>query len=107
MGRRHHRNMTSQCIALVAIFVAATFAAPVTNGPLLKNWESHGELTENLHLPAVTDDLIASIKATNPEWEAGHNDLFVNATLAQAKVLMGTLQNTDQSTWLPYEAITL
>jgi len=54
--------------------------------------------------PAITDDLIDQIKASNPTYKAGYNPFFVNATLAQAKVLMGSLQHTDKSQWLPHKA---
>merc|ERR1719210_1049315 len=36
-------------------------------------------------------------------WTAGRNTIFEGATLKDAKVLMGTLQNTDRSSFLPYE----
>jgi len=36
-------------------------------------------------------------------WVAGRNIIFEGATLAQAKVRMGTLENTDPSSFLPYK----
>jgi len=90
-------------LLLLAVTVAAAIALPTQQG--LTSWVSHGELQENLNAPAVTDELIASLKAT-ATFEVGINELFINATLADAKVLMGTLQNTDKSTYLPYKEIT-
>jgi len=37
-------------------------------------------------------------------WIAGPNERFEGMTLGEAKTLMGTLQNTDPSTFLPYKA---
>jgi len=73
----------------------------------LANWESHGELLDEaaLGMPAVTDELISKINsAEGVTWTAGRNARFEGATLAELKVLMGTLQDTDKSTHLPYKA---
>jgi len=98
MGGLNQARMSMKVFC--AVLVAAASALPM-NG--LRTWESHGETMDNLDAPAVTSDLISKIKANNPGWEAGENSLFLNATIADAKVLMGTLQNADQSTWLPYK----
>merc|ERR1739848_915999 len=37
-------------------------------------------------------------------WMAGRNVRFEGASLRDAKVLMGTLQNTDATSFLPYKA---
>merc|ERR1719502_2372220 len=49
--------------------------------------------------------MIAAVNS-NPAstWVAGRNTIFEGATLAQAKVRMGTLENTDPSSFLPYKA---
>merc|ERR1719498_1895430 len=58
-----------------------------------------------LSKPALSDDMISNLNAQNGgTWVAGRNTLFEGATLKQAKVLMGTLQNTDKSSFLPYKA---
>jgi len=59
----------------------------------------------DLHLPAVTDDLIDTLQANATTWTAGRNALFDGATLADAKVLMGTLKNEHKSSWLDYKYI--
>merc|ERR1711912_158768 len=96
-------NMFSKTAA-ACLFVACVAALPTQ--PELKSWESHGELMANLHLPAVTDELIAQIQTNQSGWKSGVNERFVNATLADAKVLMGVLQDTDSSNYLPFKEIT-
>jgi|Transcript_20680 cathepsin B len=73
----------------------------------LKDWSDQGELMDEAHLskPALSDDMISELNTQNGgTWVAGRNTLFEGATLKQAKVLMGTLQNTDASSFLPYKA---
>merc|ERR1719201_114286 len=55
--------------------------------------------------PAHDDEMIEAINS-NPSstYVAGRNIIFEGATLAQAKVRMGTLENTDPSSFLPYKA---
>jgi cathepsin B len=90
-------------------------AVPVTlmgaaSGQTLRNWElttRDGELVDEAMLsqPAHNDEMIAAVNS-NPAstWVAGRNMIFEGATLAQAKVRMGTLENTDPSSFLPYKA---
>merc|ERR1711907_770498 len=92
-----------KCLLIAAVVVATVSALPRS---ILKTWESHGELTDNLQAPAVTNELIAAVNNDESSgWKAGENARFTNTTLEQAKVLMGTLQNDDKSTWLPYKAV--
>ncbi len=72
----------------------------------LTHWESHGQISTAAaaKLPAVNETLIAAINADpKSTWKAGINKRFEGATLADAKVLMGVLQNEHPST-LPYKA---
>lgn len=83
----------------------ALIAAPAT--AKLTRWESHGEVTDAsiLDMPALSDDMIFAInQADGATWVAGRNTIFEGATLRSAKVLMGTLQTTDSSSYLPYKA---
>eukprot|EP00929_Paragymnodinium_shiwhaense_P014040 TRINITY_DN121910_c0_g1_i1.p1 TRINITY_DN121910_c0_g1~~TRINITY_DN121910_c0_g1_i1.p1 ORF type:complete len:370 (-),score=96.48 TRINITY_DN121910_c0_g1_i1:530-1639(-) len=73
----------------------------------LANWESHGELMDEAALdkPALSSDMLNNLNSMNgASWVAGRNVRFEGVTLRDAKVLMGTLQNTDSSTYLPYKA---
>lgn len=73
----------------------------------LTNWVSHGELMDGAELghKAITEELISTLnQADGITWQAGLNPRFEGASLGEAKVLMGTLQNTDNSTFLPYRA---
>merc|ERR1711939_338137 len=100
MGEVRLRTMK---VAVALALVAAAAASPIFRQDMyLQSWESHGEHMENLHEPAVTEDLINAINA-NATWVAGNNRVFEGASLADAKVLMGTLQNTDSRTFLPYK----
>lgn len=73
----------------------------------LTNWGNKGELMDEAELSklALSDEEISNLNARNDAtWVAGRNTIFEHATLRDAKVLMGTLQNTDQSTFLPHRA---
>merc|ERR1719335_1449377 len=56
-----------------------------------------------LSQPALLNDF--EIEAHNNDktqtWVAGRNTIFEGATLKDAKILMGTLQNTDVTSFLP------
>merc|ERR1719498_1774654 len=59
-----------------------------------------------LSKPALSDDLISAVNQDSTStWTAGRNTIFDGATLAEAKVLLGTLQNTDKSSFLPYKPL--
>merc|ERR1719327_1403731 len=71
------------------------------------DWKSHGEEMDlvKLQAPALSDEEINNFNARNDvSWKAGRNTIFEGATLAEAKILMGTLQNTDESSFLPTQA---
>eukprot|EP00756_Hemistasia_phaeocysticola_P038221 Hpha_TRINITY_DN16745_c1_g1::TRINITY_DN16745_c1_g1_i1::g.77595::m.77595/K01363/CTSB; cathepsin B len=73
----------------------------------LRNWESHGEVTDStvLRAPALKDELIAQVNAdATSTWKAGRNKRFEGKTLAEAKVLMGTLQ-APSTEWLPHRVL--
>lgn len=78
----------------------ATFAAGE-----LTNWESHGELMDEKKLskPALfsDDDVKAHNNDKTQTWVAGRNIIFEGSTLRDAKILMGTLQNLDKTSFLP------
>ncbi|CAE7218319.1 Ctsb [Symbiodinium microadriaticum] len=85
---------------LVAASAVAVCSARLTR------WESHGELMdeEALKEKAVSQDLIDAVNsAEGSTWTAGENIRFAGATLKDAKILMGTLQDLDGSV-LPYKA---
>merc|ERR1712224_312125 len=71
----------------------------------LKNWESHGELTDETQLSKSAllspEDIEAHNNDKTQTWVAGRNVIFEGATLKDAKVLMGTLRNTDVTSFLP------
>jgi cathepsin B len=73
--------------------------------PSLTNWASHGEVMAESELsqPAIHDDLLAAI-GKEASWVAGTNSIFEGATLRDVKQRLGTLQNTDPSSFLPYKA---
>merc|ERR1719456_491435 len=48
--------------------------------------------------------MIGKINSENGGWVAGRNPRFEGATLRDIKKLLGTLQNTDTSSFLPYKA---
>eukprot|EP00437_Effrenium_voratum_P033460 CAMPEP_0181461976 /NCGR_PEP_ID=MMETSP1110-20121109/34155_1 /TAXON_ID=174948 /ORGANISM="Symbiodinium sp., Strain CCMP421" /LENGTH=367 /DNA_ID=CAMNT_0023586617 /DNA_START=36 /DNA_END=1139 /DNA_ORIENTATION=- len=70
------------------------------------SWESHGELVdeEELKQKAVTQEMIDELNSKASTWAAGENIRFSGATLREAKILMGTLQDVDNTTVLPYRA---
>merc|ERR1719311_108474 len=75
--------------------------------PNLIDWESHGELLDEAELskPAITEEIISAVNSANgATWTAGVNPLFAGASLKDVKRLLGTLQNTDASSFLPYKA---
>jgi|DeeseametaMP2100_FD_k123_52523_1 cathepsin B len=76
--------------------------ASVASAQTLTNWESHGEVmdAEILAGPATNYALVGD----QGNWIAGPNEKFEGMTLREAKSLMGTLQNTDPSTFLPFKA---
>merc|ERR1711981_283621 len=98
------RRMRSLSLLLVA-GLALALAIPTKK---VTSWVSHGEETDASvpSKPAITADMINEIKSTNPSFEPGFNEnsIFNGATLAQAKTLMGTLQHTDPSEFLPHKA---
>merc|ERR1719160_1515534 len=61
---------------------------------------------DKLAQPALlSDDQIESHNSDKTQtWIAGRNTLFEGASLKDAKVLMGTLQNTDMTSFLPPKA---
>jgi cathepsin B len=88
-----------QATLLISILTLGS-AAPTS-------WRSHGELMNRIQLaqPALLSDE-AIDKHNNDKtqtWTAGRNTLFEGATLQDAKVLMGTLQNTDVTSYLPHQ----
>lgn len=85
--------------------LGVAFAAVPHHG--LHDWSDKGELMDKDELAkdALSEEEITKFNSLNGNtWVAGRNTIFDHATLADAKVLMGTLQNTDTSTFLPYKA---
>jgi len=73
----------------------------------LSDWRSHGEEMDPavLSQPALSDEMIDHLNSLDgATWKAGRNEIFEGASLRDAKVLMGTLQNTDTTSFLPYKA---
>eukprot|EP00756_Hemistasia_phaeocysticola_P038223 Hpha_TRINITY_DN16745_c1_g3::TRINITY_DN16745_c1_g3_i1::g.77603::m.77603/K01363/CTSB; cathepsin B len=73
----------------------------------LRSWESHGEVMDKAQLaaPTLKDELIAQVNAdTTSTWKAGRNSRFEGKTLAETKVLMGTLQ-APSTEWLPHRPL--
>jgi len=92
------------------VFGVAALSARLCFGeetPALSDWASHGELMDEAELgkPALNEEFIEKVNSVNgATWQAGRNVRFEGATLRDAKILMGTLQNTDTSSYLPYKA---
>lgn len=66
-----------------------------------------GELMDEVELskPALSDEMISALNAADgATWVAGRNTLFEGASLRDAKILMGTLRNTDTASFLPHKA---
>lgn len=73
----------------------------------LTNWENWGEVVdeETLAQPVHSDDEITAHNGkSDSTWTAGRNSMFEGATLKDIKRRLGTLQQTDQSQWLPHKA---
>jgi len=95
----------------LAVFAGIVVGAAL-DAPVLTDWASFGELMDEAQLdqPVLSDeaiqrhnDAVLSNAEGRPTWIAGRNTIFEGATLRDAKVLMGTLQNKDNSSWLPYK----
>jgi len=87
----------------VVLMIAMTCGAHAD----LSNWASHGEVTDGAELakPALSNEMIAAINAADgATWKAGRNTIFEGASLQDVKKRLGTLQNTDSSSFLPYKA---
>jgi len=87
-------------------FVSFATAAAVSSPPLA-DWSAHGEMVDESELmkPALSDEEISFLNARDgATWVAGRNSRFEHATLKDAKMLMGTLFNTDKDTFLPHKA---
>lgn len=82
----------------------------VASAEQLRPWELKtrgGErVTEEMLSKPVHDDEMINAINSDPAstWVAGRNLIFEGATLKQAAVRMGTLENTDTSSFLPYKA---
>ena len=83
-------------VAKIAVLSVVAVSAKMTN------WESHGEMmdAEILAGPALNHELVGN----QSTWVAGPNKRFEGMTLGEAKSLMGALQETDSSTFLPFKA---
>lgn len=100
--------MNRTATAAAALFGAWSPATILNPRPTLTSWESHGELMDEARLaaPATSDDIIQAVNsAPGSSWKAGRNVRFEGATLKDAKLLMGTKQNTDPETFLPYKPL--
>lgn len=87
---------------------AAISASLAVTAAAYTNWENYGELMDEAKLAklALSDDMIDNINSMDgATWVAGRNSRFEGATLADMKKLMGTLQNTDNATFLPYKPV--
>ena len=61
---------------------------------------------EALKEKATSQELIEAVNsAEGKTWEAGVNLRFAGASLGEAKILMGTLQDASSSTMLPYKPL--
>eukprot|EP00933_Yihiella_yeosuensis_P063040 TRINITY_DN66097_c0_g1_i1.p1 TRINITY_DN66097_c0_g1~~TRINITY_DN66097_c0_g1_i1.p1 ORF type:complete len:371 (-),score=99.16 TRINITY_DN66097_c0_g1_i1:295-1407(-) len=72
----------------------------------LASWESHGEAMDEalLNGAALSDELIHAINNHEKStWVAGRNTIFEGASLKDAKVLMGTLQDKEGKHVLPFK----
>jgi len=78
----------------------------------LANWESHGEIIdlERLNKPAIDENLIRELQSSNDlaaaTWTSGLNERFEGMNLADAKVLLGVLQDKFGKSSLPPRAYT-
>eukprot|EP00440_Ansanella_granifera_P017891 gb/GFBE01019430.1/.p1 GENE.gb/GFBE01019430.1/~~gb/GFBE01019430.1/.p1 ORF type:complete len:373 (+),score=98.34 gb/GFBE01019430.1/:1-1119(+) len=73
----------------------------------LGSWESQGELMDEALLSekALSQEMLSGLHSVEGmTWAAGSNARFEGASLREAKILMGTLQNLDNSSFLPYKA---
>lgn len=89
-------------------FVVAAAATATAAGVPFASWESHGELMdqEALKQKATSQELIDAVNsASDKTWVAGENLRFAGATLAEAKILMGTLQDVSNLTRLLYKPL--
>eukprot|EP00435_Cladocopium_sp_Y103_P018497 s7_g4.t1 len=120
-------QMLGLCFVPSLAAVAIRAAPPVSNAMALRrlllaaatgaaakfaSWESHGELMdeEALKQKATSQErfleLIDAVNsASDKTWVAGENLRFSGATLAEAKILMGTLQDMSNLTRLPYKPL--
>ena len=75
-------------------------AATAASAAPFASWESHGELMdeEALKQPATSQELIDAVGSSKATWVAGENLRFAGATLGEAKILMGTLQDVSNLT---------
>ena len=97
----HVSMSTMSTLAVVMLTVPAEAA--------LNSWASYGEeaSVSALAAPVLSDDIIHAVNSHAAQgWTAGRNSRFEGATLADAKVLMGTLQG-DASTFLPVRPASL
>jgi len=88
--------------------VGALFVLAGLGAAEYATWESHGETMDEsvLSKPILDDEMINTINSDpTSTWIAGRNSYFEGRTLTDAKILMGTLQNTDPSTFLPYRPL--
>jgi len=74
----------------------------------MANWEKQGETMDEqvLASPAHWTEAQIFEHNTNPKstWTAGHNIIFEHASLAEAKIRMGTKQDKEGKHTLPYKA---
>ena len=95
-----------ECSSL--LFASASFC----NTGALVNWESHGEIVdlESLNKPAIDENLIRELQSSNDlaaaTWTSGLNERFEGMNLADAKVLLGVLQDKSGKSSLPPRAYT-
>jgi len=89
------------------VLVAVAFVVASGAAAKLANWESHGEVVDQAVLsePALSDEMIDNINSENgATWVAGRNPRFEGASMGDVKKLLGTLQNLDKKSFLPYKA---
>jgi len=92
----------------MALRLLAAAATAATGAAAFASWESHGELMdqEALKQKATSQELIDAVNsASEKTWVAGENLRFAGASLAEAKILMGTLQDVSNLTRLPYKPL--
>ena len=87
--------------------VAVTAAVSASATPVLTDWASHGEALDaaTLAKPALLDPAALNARAGRT-WRAGVNERFVGATVADAKVLLGVLQDVKGAEVLPAKKFT-